>query len=74
MLKHKKCFNVNENLLARALKNKFSPSSDFSSLYIARTTEEFLAFIKAKLPIFVNSSTCASLKLKDCLIFKGEQI
>ena len=46
-------FDVNRNLLTRALKNIFSPFSvvffHFASFSVHQTTKEFLAFIKEEL-------------------------
>ena len=55
---HKQLFDVNKNVLARALQNTFSSSSVFFfSLY--QITKEFLAFVKATILTLVISITYA---------------
>ena len=70
-------YPINQNLLAEALKNNFSPFCVFffqltrSSLH--QKTEEFLAFIKATVHALAISITCVLFNV-NWLIFKGEQI
>ena len=57
LLNHEQLFDVNQNLLVRALRNPFPPSYVFF-LFLHGTTKEYLAFIKATADAFVISVTC----------------
>ena len=58
MSNHEQLFDVKQNLLGRALRDKFSPSSVFffqlTRFSLHQTTTEFLAFIKATVHRLVN--------------------
>ena len=77
LLNPEQLFNVDQTLIARALKNTFSPSSAFFLVSLHRTTTGICGFHKT----FVISLYMSLLFLKhvlylaliDWLIFKGEQ-
>ena len=63
LLNNGQFFDVNQNLIARTLKNQFSPSSVCFFVSLHRTTKKFLAFIKAFVNAFVVSIKCASFNV-----------
>ena len=73
LLNHEKFFDVNQNLLARALKIHFH-NLLFFLRFPHRTTKEFLVFIKAAVRTFVILSHVLYSVLIHWLIFKDEQI
>ena len=74
LLKHEQLFHVDQNLLAKALKNTFSPSSVFFfSLHPTTTINEFLIFIKSKCTCLFYFYHVLYSALICWLLFKGEK-
>ena len=76
LLNHEQHFDVNQNLLAEALKNKFSPSFVFFPIdtFLSTSNNQGIScFHKSNSIFFVISITYALFNV-DWLILKGEQI
>ena len=72
LLNHGQFFDVNQNLLVRALKNTFSKSSVF--FHLSTLNNQETSCFQATVHAFVILSHVLYSALIDWLLFKGEQI